>query len=147
MTSTTTTRPKTDGYTPVHEQQRSRWSGWIVFAAVIMVIGGGLQATYGLIAAINEDWVVWSNSASIYLDLTAWGWTHIILGTVVFFSGLGLLTGNVVARAVGVVVASVSLFSNFLFIPAYPIWAITVIVLDVLVIWALIVHGSEMRSA
>lgn len=122
------------------------WTGWIVFAAVMLMIGGGLGAMQGLVAIINDDWVVWGNEANLYLDLSAWGWVHLIVGLIVFVAGLGVLTGNILARAIGVIVASVSLIANFFFIPAYPIWAITVIVIDMLVIWALTAHGREMRA-
>jgi hypothetical protein len=72
---------------------------------------------------------------------------HIILGAVVLLSGIGLLSGNVLARSVAVVVAGLSLIANFFFIPAYPLWSLTVITIDVLVIWALTAHGHEMRTS
>jgi hypothetical protein len=143
--TTTPTRPETEGYVPVPTDQRTHWTAWILFAAILMVIGGALQATYGLIAVVNDDWAVWGNRASLYLDLSTWGWTHLVIGTVVFVSGIGLLSGNVLARAVAVAVAGVSLISNFLVIPAYPFWSMTIMVVDLLVIWALVVHGHEMR--
>ena len=61
-------------------------------------------------------------------------------------AGIGLFSGNMLARIVGVIVASLSLIANFFFIPAYPLWALIVITIDVLVIWALTAHGSEMRE-
>lgn len=123
------------------------WIGWIWFAGVMMMIGGSLQFMHGLIAAVNDEWVVWGNRGSLYLDLTTWGWVNMVIGVVVFLSGLGVLSGNVLARAVGVVLASISLIANFLFLPAYPVWAVVVITLDVLVIYALTVHGREARTA
>ena len=127
-------------------EERSGWTGWIAFAGVMMIIAGSLNVFYGIVAAVNDDWVVWTNRASVYLDIGDWGWVHIILGAIVLLAGFGVFSGNVLARTVGVIVASVSLLVNFLFIPAYPVWAITVIVVDVLVIWALTAHGREMRS-
>jgi hypothetical protein len=126
---------------------RTGWTGWITFAAIMMMIAGGLNALYGLIALLNDEWVVWTNRGSLYLDITEWGWIHLIVGAVVFFSGIGLLSGNVLARTVGVIAVAISLMSNFFFIPAYPLWAMIVITIDVLVIWALTAHGKEMRDA
>lgn len=123
------------------------WTGWITFAGVMMMIGGFLNFFYGLIAVVNDEWVVWTNRASVYLDITQWGWVHMILGLAVVLCGFGLFTGNVLARTVGVIIASLSLMANFFFIPAYPLWAITIMVVDALVIWALIVHGHEMRTS
>jgi hypothetical protein len=129
-----------------NDQGPTGWTGWIGFAGVMMIIGGFLNAFYGLVAVVNDEWVVWTNRSAMYLDLTQWGWVHIILGLVIVLAGFGVFTGNVLARTLGVVIAAISLMANFFFIPAYPIWAITVIVIDLLVIWALTVHGHEMRQ-
>lgn len=150
MVSTTTTGTGGTGTVtvenvpPAHE--RTGWTGWIIFAAVVMMIGGALEAVSGFIAAVNDTWVVWTNQGRLYLDFSTWGWVHLGLGCVVFLAGLGVLSGHIIGRIVGVTIASLALIGNFLFIPAYPLWAITLCALDVLVIWALTAHGSEMRS-
>lgn len=125
--------------------QPTAWVGWIYFASVMMIIAGALNAIYGLIALVNDEWVVWGNRADLYLDLTTWGWMHLILGGVVLLAGIGLLSGNVLARGIAVFVASLSIVANFLFIPAYPVWALTIIAIDVFVIFALTAHGRELR--
>jgi hypothetical protein len=121
------------------------WVGWIFFASVLMMLAGILNAIHGLIAIVNDEWVVWGNRADLYLDLTTWGWVHLLVGIVVFLAGLGLLSGNVLARAVAVLLASVSIIVNFLYIPAFPVWALTIIAIDVFVIYALTAHGGELR--
>lgn len=132
---------QTTGY-----DRRTGWTGWIAFAGVMMVIGGALNLLYGIIAAVNDDWAVWTNRAVVYLDVSEWGWVHIILGLIVLLSGIGVFSGNILARTVGVIVASISLVVNFLFIPVYPVWSLIVITIDALVIWALTAHGREMRA-
>jgi hypothetical protein len=127
--------------------QPTGWTGWIGFAGVMMIIAGSLNLFYGVIAAVNDEWVVFTNRGNVYLDVSQWGWAHIILGSVVLLSGIGVFSGNILARTVAVIVASVSLLVNFFFIPVYPLWALTVITIDVLVIWALTAHGREMRQA
>jgi hypothetical protein len=134
--------PTADSY----ETERTGWTGWIAFAGVMMVITGGLNAFYGLVALVNDEWVVWTNRAALTLDISQWGWVHLIVGLAVLLSGIGVFSGNVLARTVGVIAAGVSLIANFVFIPAYPLWAIVVVTIDVLVIWALTAHGSEMRK-
>ena len=128
-----------------YDSGRTGWTGWIAFAGVMMVIAGSLNALYGLVAVVNDEWVVWTNRASLYLDISQWGWVHLVIGLVVLLSGIGVFSGNVLARTVGVIAVTISLIANFFFIPAYPLWAIAVVVIDVLVIWALTAHGSEMR--
>jgi hypothetical protein len=122
------------------------WIGWGVFAATMMIIGGSLNAINGVVAVVNDDWAVWTNSSTVYFDLTSWGWIHIVAGVLVAIAGFGVLSGNVLARTVGVILAGLSLIANFLFLPVYPLWSIVVITLDVLVIWALTAHGSELRT-
>jgi hypothetical protein len=128
-------------------EQPTGWTGWIAFAGVMMIICGSLNLFYGIIAAVNDEWVVFTNRADVYLDVSEWGWVHIIMGSIVLLSGIGLFSGNILARIVGVIVASISLLVNFFFIPVYPLWALTVITIDALVIWALTAHGREMREA
>ena len=129
-----------------YETERSGWTGWIAFAGVIMIISGGLNALYGLIGVVNDEWVVWTNRSSLYLDISQWGVVHLVVGLVMLLAGIGVFSGNILARTVGVIVASVSLIANFFFIPAYPLWALIVITIDLLVIWALTAHGKEMRQ-
>jgi hypothetical protein len=124
------------------------WTGWIAFASVMMIIGGGLQAFYGLVALLNDTWVGWNaeTSNAVLVDLTAWGWAHLIIGAILVLAGIGVLTGNILARTIGVIVAGIALAANFFTIPVYPLWSISVMVIAVLVIWALTAHGREMRS-
>jgi hypothetical protein len=132
---------------PTGLDEPTGWTGWIAFAGIMLIIGGSLNLLYGIIAAVNDEWVVWTNRADVYLDLTEWGWAHIILGSIALLAGIGLFSGNILARTVAVIVAGVSMIVNFFFIPVYPIWALTVITIDVLVIWAVTAHGREMRQA
>jgi hypothetical protein len=125
-------------------EQRSGWGGWIIFASVMLVLAGTLNALHGLVAIFNDEWVVWGNRANLYLDLSTWGWIHLGVGIAVALAGLGLLTGNVLARAVAVLVASVSIIANFIYMPAYPVWALTIIAIDVFVIYAVTAHGREL---
>jgi hypothetical protein len=131
---------------PTGYDEPTGWTGWISFAAIMMIIGGSLNALYGVIAAVDDEWVVFTNRADVYLDVSQWGWAHIIMGVIVLLAGIGLFSGNILARTVAVIVASISLVVNFFFIPVYPLWALTAITIDALVIWALTAHGREMRK-
>ena len=128
------------------ETERTGWTGWITFAGVMLIIGGSLGLIFGIIAAVNDNWVVFTNRGQVSLDLSTWGWVHIIVGAIVVLAGFGVFTGNILARIVAVAVAVVSLIANFLWLPVYPVWAIIIITIDVLVIRALTAHGGEMRN-
>ena len=46
------------------------WVGWIVFAAIMMVVSGSLNMIYGFVAAVNDEYVVFGNHANVYLDVS-----------------------------------------------------------------------------
>jgi hypothetical protein len=124
------------------------WAGWLVFASFMMFLVGSFQAIQGLVALFEDDYyVVRESGLVVNVDYTAWGTLHLILGVLLILCGAGVLTGNVVARGVGVLLAGLSAIANMAFIGAYPVWSIIVIVVDVLVIYALTVHGGELRSS
>jgi hypothetical protein len=136
--------PAADDRTPAP----TAWTGWVVFASVMMVLLGFFQAIQGLVALFDDTWYhVTAGGLVVRVDYTAWGWTHLLLGVLILISGVGVLAGNLAARAVAVVLAMLSALVNLLFIGAYPIWSVLIITVDVLVIYALTVHGRELRSS
>jgi hypothetical protein len=125
-------------------------SGWAVsftlFAAIMMIMAGTFQALAGLVAIFENEFYVATRNYLFQFDATTWGWIHLVVGLVVAFAGWGLLSGRTWARVVGITLALVSAIANFLFIPYYPFWALTVITLDIFVIWALAAHGHDLQT-
>ena len=74
----------------------------------------------------------------------AMGWTHLIVGAAFVASGIGIFSGNVLARTVGVIVAGLSAIANFAGLPYSPVWAIVAIAVDIAIIWALTAHGRDL---
>jgi hypothetical protein len=123
------------------------WGGWIVFGGTMMVLLGSFHAIQGLVALFQDDYfAVGQSGLVVSVDYTTWGWGHLLLGLIVAGAGVGLLAGQMWARIVGVLVAMVSAVVNVGFLAAYPIWSALMILLDVLVIWAITVHGSELKQ-
>jgi hypothetical protein len=118
-----------------------RVSGWAVggisFAATMLLLIGVFQALDGLVAIFNDSFFVVTKNYTFDLDVTAWGWIHLILGILLIFAGWGIFTGKTWAGIAGITLAVLSAVANFFFIPYYPFWSILVIGLDVWVIWAL----------
>ena len=108
-----------------------------------MIMIGFFHAIAGLSGILKDEFYVKTPNYLVNLDTSAWGWIHLILGIIILLAGFGLFSGAVWARTVGVIIALISAIANFVFIPVYPFWAITVIVIDVLVIWALTAHGRD----
>jgi hypothetical protein len=125
------------------DQPVSSWAlGGIAFAGTIMVLIGFFQAIAGLTAIIDEQFYVVTRNYAFDIDVTAWGWIHLIIGVIVFLTGLFLFRRSAVAGAVAVVLAMLSAIANFFFIPYYPIWSLVVIALNVWVIWSLTRPGA-----
>ena len=120
--------------------------GVILFAAIMMIMVGCFQAFEGLVAIFNDTFYVATRNYLFQFDATTWGWIHLIVGLIVAFAGWGLLSGRTWARVLGITVALVSAIANFLWLPYYPFWALTIITLDVFVIWAIAAHGGELRD-
>jgi len=126
----------------------SGWAvGWTWFAAVMMWIIGALHAMAGLVAVINEEFYAITPDYIFQFDVTAWGWIHMIAGVIVFLAGISLLSGQVWARTIGVIMAVLSILANFAWLPWYPFWSIIMIAIGVSVIWALTVHGRDIEAA
>src|SRR5215217_4381782 len=120
--------------------------GFILFAAVMMIMAGVCQALQGLVGIFENEFYVPTRNYLFQFDATTWGWTHLLVGLLVAFAGWGLLSGRTWARTVAITLAVLSALANFAFIPYYPFWSLLVIALDVFVIWALAAHGGELRD-
>lgn len=120
------------------------WSGWVIFGGVVMIVIGAMNAIYGLIAVFNDEWAIWSNRTVVYLDLSQWGWVHLIVGGLVALAGIGVMSGNGVSRVAGSVIVALSMLVSFVALPIYPVWSLVVLTLEALVLYALIAHGGEL---
>ncbi len=125
----------------------NRWAvGFTMFAGIMMMLLGILHIFWGLSAVLKDAFFAQAPNQLVNIDVSAWGWIHMILGVVVFVAGYSLFGGAVWARTVGVILASISAIGNFLTIPYYPVWALVMLAIDVFVIWALTTHGRDISD-
>jgi hypothetical protein len=117
--------------------------GGIIFAGVTMILIGAFGALQGLAAIVKDAFFVVTPNYYITVDVTTWGWIHLILGVVVVLAGCAVFTASTWARVVGITIAVLSGIANFMFIPYYPVWSLLIIALDVFVIWALATYSRE----
>jgi hypothetical protein len=111
--------------------------GVAVFAGVMLIIGGGFQAIQALAAIVHDQYLVVLPDYIYAFDLTAWGWIHLLIGLGLAVIGIFVLRGQTWARVAGMVIAGISALLNFFWLPQAPWWALLLIAVDVLVIWAL----------
>lgn len=119
-------------------QTVSPWAhGIAVFAGVVMIVGGAFQALEGLAGIVRDKWLVVLPQYIYALDLTLWGWLHLLVGLALLVIGVALLRGQTWARVAGLVAAVISAIMNFVWLPFSPWWALMIIAVDILIIWAL----------
>ena len=123
------------------------WAGWVVFGGVMLIMMASFQIIEGLVALFDDGfYAVGPNGLVVDVDYNTWGWVHLVIGVIAALAGVGLLVGNMAARVVGVAVAFLSALVNLAFISAYPLWSTIMITIDVIVIFAIIVHGREVKG-
>jgi tetrahydromethanopterin S-methyltransferase subunit F len=150
MTDTSHTRRTTEpapSYATTPATGVSGWTGWVVFAGIMLIMLGAFQVIEGLVALFDEGYyLVASSGLVLHVDYNVWGWVHLVIGVLAVATGLGLLAGNTAARVAGIVLAVLSAIVNLAFIAAYPVWSTVVIAVDIIVIYAIVVHGRELKS-
>ena len=121
-------------------------AGLTALAGILMILLGGWWIISGFVAIVSDDFFVVTQEWIFEFSTTSWGWTHVILGILVLLAGLGVFTGAVWARTVGVILAVISGLLAFAWLPYYQMWAIPFVAMSVLTIWALTVHGRDITT-
>ena len=131
-----------------NSNEMSGWVGWIGFASFMLLLGGAFALMAGFVA-LFKDQVVYhaATNTTWILDYTQWGWVHIIAGSLAIIAAGSLMSGNLYGRTFAVLIALLSAVANMAFVPVYPVWSILIITIDILVIWAVTVHGGELKDS
>ena len=128
------------------EQERREYSrrveerqptGWTLFAGVLLLIVGSLDALWGLAAVLNDEIVFVGGQGVMIADVTTWGWIHLILGSIVATTGLGLFAGAEWARWTAIFFVTINIVSQIVWFPAAPLWAFLMIILGATIIYQL----------
>lgn len=136
-----------DASSPEREHRRRvqerQPTGWTFFAGAVMLIVGSLDALWGLTAILNDDIVFVGGQGVILADVTTWGWVHLILGSIVACTGLGLFSGAEWARFAAIFFVAINAVSQIVWFPAAPLWAFLMILLDVTIIYQLTARWED----
>ncbi len=121
------------------------WLGWGLFAGAIILISGVFSVVQGFVGLIAPNTYYVKTSGSLFMfDVQGWAWWTLIIGILLVLTALALFAGQVWARVIAVILASLSAVGNLLLVPAQPWWSLILIGVDVLVIYALTAHGHEL---
>ena len=116
-------------------------SGWIGFAGILILIVGSIDFVQGLIALFEDDYY-------LVFDLTAWGWVMLIWGVLLILAGLALMAGQSWARWLTIVLVSLNFLGQLGFVgdSQYPLWALTALAINVIVLYALTARWTESKA-
>jgi hypothetical protein len=121
----------------------SELSGWAIFVGVVLLVVGSLDALWGLAAILNDEIVVVGGRGALIIDLKTWGWVHLIIGSLMALTGLGLFVENTAARIAAIFFVAVNAVTQIVWFPAAPLWAFLMIILDVTIIYQLTARWEE----
>ena len=125
----------------------STWNGWIGFAGWVMVIVGMLDIFEGLIAIIRKTYYAFAPGSKqlVLFDVRTWGWVMLLWGIAIGLTGMALLAGAGWARWLTIVLVSVNIIGQLGFLggSSYIVWTLTVIFLNIMVLYALIARWDD----
>jgi hypothetical protein len=130
----------------VAEKQVSNWTGWVFFAGIMMILSGFFEIIAGLTALLRHSWYLVTSSHLLVFNYTSWGWIDLAFGLLILLAGISVLHGSTWARVVGVILASLSAVGSLASVNSYPLWSLVIITIDLLVVYALVVHGGELKD-
>ena len=120
--------------------------GWVMYAGVMLLIAGTMNAIYGIAAIANSSFYV-ANTRFVFGDLKTWGWIVMLIGAVQVCAGLGVWVKAQWARWTGVAFASLNAIAQLVFLPSYPWLSLAIFALDMLVIYGLVAYGGRLEEA
>jgi hypothetical protein len=127
--------------------EKRAWVGWIVFAAVMLMVISMINIFQGIVGLIYDERLAISGGQLVVVDVTGWAWALLLSGVVMLLTGFGLLLGQTWARIVAIIVVGLHAVSQVMWLGAYPIWALLMIALDTTVLFALTARWTSSRLA
>ena len=124
-------------------------AGWKLFAGIMIIMVGTFNVIDGLVALTNVNYfknVGGGAELPLTNNIKIWGWVVLILGAILILSGFLIFVGNMFGRIIGVLAASANAIVQLAFLPHYPLWSFTMILVDILVIWGIVVHGGRLME-
>jgi hypothetical protein len=128
-----------------YEDESLQGAGWAMFAAILLFIAGTWNFIDGILG-ISRSHVYTSNNHYVFSDLRTWGWIIMLLGILQLAAGAGLLSGSTWARWFAIFVVGLNMIGQLGFIPVYPFWALSMFILDILIIFGLVTYGKSVKA-
>jgi hypothetical protein len=113
--------------------------GWADFAALMILAAALFNAVYGVAALANDEY--FRSDELLFGDLSTWGAAFVVFAILQAAVALLIFRRSGVGVVLGIALAGLNGITTLMAVEAYPIWSMLVLTLDVLVIYALAMHG------
>lgn len=139
-------RAQEEGALTTDTLRPSAWTGWAIFAAAVMFTIGAVNIIQGLVALLkDETYLITESGLLVTTNFTAWGWALIIWGIVLILAAAALFSGKEWGRWFALVAVIINGIGQIAWFPAYPLWSIVAIGLEIAVIYALTAGWREAK--
>jgi hypothetical protein len=119
-------------------------TGWVIFAGIILAVAGVMRIFDSIWAFTYHGALPQGLENALFgHSLKTYGWVYLVVGVVLLLSAFGVLVGSQAARWIGVIAGAVACISAVWWMPYYPLWSMTYVLLGALVIYALVAYGGE----
>lgn len=129
-----------------NSNEMSGWTGWAGFACIMLLLAGFFHVIAGFVALFTDRVYLIGEESLWALDYVQWGWIHVVAGLLAIWAASSLMQSHSFGRTAAVLVAVTSAVVSMTFVPIYPIWSLVIIAVDVLIIYAVSVHGDSLKD-
>ena len=118
--------------------------GWLFFAGTVLGVAG-IMRLFDALWAFRYDGAVPDEleGAVLGTSLTSYGWLWLVVGLILIGASFGVLNRSQFARWIGIIAGAVLAVTAFWWMPFYPVWSLTYVIIGVLVIYGLAAHGGR----
>ena len=116
-------------------------SGMLTFAGIMLILVGSFNLLDGVAALAKDD--AFRGDQLLFGDLSAWGIWWLFIGLLLLWAGFQVVGRKEAGLGLGIGLTGLNMFTQLAFLNVHPGWAVSIMVLDVIIIWALCAHADE----
>ena len=126
--------------------EASRGEGWILFAGVMLMLAGILNAVWGIAAIDDSTYFNGDNRFVIFDSLNTWGWFLLLAGILQLIAAFSVWSRHAYGQVAGIFFASLNAMLLLFTVNVFPFAAFMLFLVDLLVIYGLAVYGGRQRA-
>ena len=119
------------------------WAGWVTFAAAVLMLLGAVHIFEGFVALLDTGYYAVSADDLFLMSYDAWGILLMTWGAALILVGAGLHAHRSWARWLAIPGVMLNVVVQVGFFPTLPLLSLTLIALDVTVLYALTARWAQ----